>query len=167
MILDVGCGSKPNGDVNVDAMFANDEWNHQVSFLLDSNFVKAEASHLPFKDKCFQEVYSSNLLEHVEDEELVLNEMKRVSNGIVRLIVPIEYIWFVYDFFHPKKFLWTRQHHKRSYGLNPFKAKNVRLRFPNLKIAIINHKVSYEGKLKIPIPLETETIINLHAEKKS
>ena len=159
MILDVGCGSKPRGDVNVDALFPDDEWKKRVNYKSTLNFVKAEAAHLPFKDKCFQEVFSSNLLEHVEDEGLVLEEMKRVCKGIVRIIVPIEFVWFVYDFLHPRKFVWTRQHHKRSYGLNPFKARNVKLRFPNFKVALVDQKVSYEGKLKIPIPLETETLI--------
>jgi len=163
MILDIGCGSRPHGDVNVDAMFADDEWKGQVDSRLTPNFVKADAAHLPFKDKCFQEVFSSHLLEHVKDEGAVLDEMRRVSKDVVRIVVPVEFVWFVYDFLHPKKFVWTRQHHRRSYGLNPFKARNVRLRFPNLKKVLIDQKVSFEGRLKLPVPLETETVIHSHA----
>jgi ubiquinone/menaquinone biosynthesis C-methylase UbiE len=160
MILDVGCGSNPRGDVNVDAMFIHDEWKGQVDCRLIPNFVKADAAHLPFREKCFQEVFSSHLLEHVKDEKAVLDEMRRVSEDVVRIVVPVEFVWFLYDFFHPKKFLWASQHHKRSYGLNPFGARNVRLRFPNLKRVLMYRKVSYEGRLRLPVPLETETVLD-------
>lgn len=84
--LDVGCGSKPSGDVNVDFFVRG--WNSQEGdqksgeFLnpkVIPNFVVADAGHLPFKDSVFAVVFSSHVIEHVPNPLLMLKEMCRVS----------------------------------------------------------------------------------------
>jgi SAM-dependent methyltransferase len=83
----VGCGSRPTGDVNVDCFIRG--WNSQEGdqkqgeFLnprLISNFIVAHAENLPFKDKCFEVVFSSHTIEHVKNPKKMLRELLRVSN---------------------------------------------------------------------------------------
>ena len=45
------------------------------------NFVLGDAHHLPFKDRAFEEVASSHLLEHLDDPLQALREMRRVLKG--------------------------------------------------------------------------------------
>ncbi|RLI44514.1 hypothetical protein DRO69_07215 [Candidatus Bathyarchaeota archaeon] len=91
MILDVGCGSKPKGDVNVDLFFApTHRGGEHVAFNPKTikNFVLADAHYLPFRDEAFNIVYSSHLLEHCLHPFKVLQEFHRVSNSIVYLEIP-------------------------------------------------------------------------------
>jgi len=55
MILDVGCGDHPAGDVNVDL-------KHIGNWV--KNFVQASIYLLPFRDGAFETVRCSNVLEH-------------------------------------------------------------------------------------------------------
>jgi ubiquinone/menaquinone biosynthesis C-methylase UbiE len=92
-LLDVGCGTKPKGDVNVD--FFRQGFNLQVedqkvgAYMSPKNipnFVIAEASHLPFKTEAFNVVFSSHTIEHVNQPFAMLREMCRVAKrkAIVR-----------------------------------------------------------------------------------
>jgi len=78
MILDVGCGSQPKGHVNTD----------RVKTLKVSNFIQCDAHFLPFRNKSFEVVYASHLLEHCECPLKVLKELGRVAKYIVYLHVP-------------------------------------------------------------------------------
>lgn len=92
VVLDVGCGSRPKGDVNVD--FFKGGWNHQeadqdrgeyVNPQKISNYIVASAEYLPFKDGCFDVVLSSHTIEHVPDPFKMLGELVRV--GCRKIIV--------------------------------------------------------------------------------
>lgn len=85
-MLDVGCGTRPKGDVNVD--FFSGGFNPQEGdqargeFLSPRkirNFVVADAMHLPFRDEGFNVVFSSHTIEHVKNPALMLREMCRVA----------------------------------------------------------------------------------------
>jgi len=54
------------------------------------NCVCADATHLPFKDKCFDSVISLETLEHIEDQKAFLGSIKRVlkSEGMFILSTP-------------------------------------------------------------------------------
>jgi predicted SAM-dependent methyltransferase len=75
--LDVGCGNRKMGDVNVDK---RREVNPDV--ICDIHF-------LPFKDKQFDMVYCYHVLEHEGVNPLLaLEELKRVCNGTLEIQVP-------------------------------------------------------------------------------
>lgn len=78
--LDVGCGSKKIskaiGSVTVD-----------VQRKLRPN-VMASILYLPFRDGCFETVSAFEVIEHVGNDELALQELKRVSRNKVILSVP-------------------------------------------------------------------------------
>ena len=49
----------------------------------------ADATRLPFKDDCFDLVYSTEVIEHVLDPEAMLAEMRRVARRWVLITTPI------------------------------------------------------------------------------
>ena len=81
-VLDVGCGDRPAGDVNLD-LFHYGKWK---------NFVIAEAHRLPFKNNAFEKVYSKHCLEHLEDPLKFFREAKRIlkNGGVLECIYPTD-----------------------------------------------------------------------------
>lgn len=94
--LDVGCGLKPRGDVNVDLnpVVKYDSIPSHQGFPATlrpeyiPNFVRASAFHLPFRDGSFGSVISSHCLEHLDRPLDVLREWARVSSKRVIVAVP-------------------------------------------------------------------------------
>ena len=85
-MLDVGCGTKPKGDVNID--FFRRGFNPQTGDQIQGefmspqkikNFIVSDAMHLPFKNESFEVVFSSHTIEHVQNPFLMLREMCRVA----------------------------------------------------------------------------------------
>jgi len=79
LVLDVGPGVTPKGDINVDI---------SKEALMNArcpcpNSVVADATALPFKDGVFSIVISSDLIEHVENDDAALAEMRRVGSKLV------------------------------------------------------------------------------------
>jgi len=81
-VLDVGCGDRPTGDVNLDLFFYG-KWK---------NFIIGEAHHLPFKNQVFDKVHSKHCLEHLENPPKFFEEAKRVlkKGGILECIYPTD-----------------------------------------------------------------------------
>jgi len=67
--------------------------------------IRADLCYLPFRDKFFDFIWCSHVLEHIEDVTKALKEIKRVlkSNSIVLLDVPI-YGKTTQKFTEPKEF---------------------------------------------------------------
>jgi SAM-dependent methyltransferase len=59
-----------------------------------AHFVTCSATHLPFQDAAFSKVISNAVLEHVEDDDVALDELGRVSRngGRVLVCVPNTYM---------------------------------------------------------------------------
>lgn len=107
IVLDVGSGDKPfwRSDVIVDKYLEDDQQRHSGAMIYDKDkiFIEADVEKLPFKDKVFDFVFCSHLLEHVENPDKALNEMVRVAkrgyievpNAIIDLFVPFPpHLWF-------------------------------------------------------------------------
>lgn len=82
MVLEVGSGGNPyfRANVLVDAYEQTGE-RHWVPLITDRPTVLAFAESLPFKDKAFDFVIASHVLEHSLDPESFLQEMQRVSRA--------------------------------------------------------------------------------------
>ena len=74
-ILDIGCGYSANQNATVIA-----DTQDFSNFYKNKNFIKINNKKLPFKDKEFDFVISSHVIEHVEDFEFFIKELERISS---------------------------------------------------------------------------------------
>ena len=103
-ILDIGCGYSAN-------KFASTICDVQdlSNFYKDKEFIRLDGKSLPFKDKEFDFVITSHVLEHVKDVNIFIKELERVSKrGYIELPTKLEdnlvfenkkdhLWWFFYD----------------------------------------------------------------------
>ncbi len=103
-VLDIGCGYTANKNANTIA-----DVQDLSNFYKDKNFVIIKNDTLPFKDKEFDFVIASHVIEHVENFEFFIKELERISSkGYIEL--PTRFAdnlifenkndhiwWFVYD----------------------------------------------------------------------
>ena len=82
LVLEVGSGGNPYPRANVllDAYEDTSE-RHWVPLTVDRPFVLGFVENLPFKDKSFDFVIASHVLEHSKDPEKFLSELMRVSKA--------------------------------------------------------------------------------------
>ena len=80
-ILDIGCGYSANKNASVVA-----DIQDLANFYEGKNFIKISGKKLPFKDKEFDFVITSHVIEHVEDFEFFVKELERISSkGYIEL----------------------------------------------------------------------------------
>ena len=85
-ILDIGCGYNANKYANVIC-----DVQDLKSHYSEKKFVKLEDKNLPFKDKEFDFVIASHVMEHVEDIEYFIKELERISyKGYIELPTMLE-----------------------------------------------------------------------------
>ena len=130
MILDLGCGNNPKGDVNLDLYVRGTShrgWNDEA---LDTkripNFVRADVRiDLPFRNDVFDEVHAYQLIEHLPNPLRLLMEMKRVSRNKVIIECPHRLTCF--------QDAWSKKYHISvmtvKYLAELFKAVNLRVLF--------------------------------------
>ena len=80
-IADIGCGYSANKNASVIA-----DIQDLSNFYKGKNFIKISGKKLPFKDKEFDFVITSHVIEHVEDFEFFVKELERISSrGYIEL----------------------------------------------------------------------------------
>ena len=80
-ILDIGCGYTAHKRATVIA-----DMKDFSDFYKEKKFIKIKEKNLPFKDKEFDFVISSHVIEHVEDFEFFIKELERISSkGYIEL----------------------------------------------------------------------------------
>ena len=80
-ILDIGCGYKPHKNASVIA-----DIQDFSDFYKEKKFVQIQGKNLPFKDKEFDFVIASHVIEHVKDFEFFIKELERISSkGYIEL----------------------------------------------------------------------------------
>lgn len=82
LVLDVGAGGNPypRSDILLDRL-AGSEHRCGESMMIDRPVVFADASRMPFKDKSFDFVIASHILEHMAEPEVFLAELQRVGKS--------------------------------------------------------------------------------------
>lgn len=122
LVIDIGSGDKPfwRADVFLDKLDMSDDQRASNSATVSSLgiFVDADASQTPFKDKVFDFSFCSHLLEHVENPEMVINEIERISkrgyievpNGLGEMIKPFHdcHLWFIFSDDNNKLFFYRK-----------------------------------------------------------
>tara|TARA_B100000902_G_scaffold281447_1_gene267366 strand:+ start:56 stop:664 length:609 start_codon:yes stop_codon:yes gene_type:complete len=85
-VLDIGCGYTANEYANTIC-----DVQDLSSYYKDRNFIKLENNKLPFKDNQFDFVIASHVIEHVDNFELFIKELERVSKkGYIELPSKLE-----------------------------------------------------------------------------
>lgn len=93
-VLEVGCGkaflakklSEKYSVTGVDILVATSTRKENGSM----QFVNANAEHLPFKDKSFDTTICTHTLEHVQNFEKTVAELRRVSRKRLIIVVPMQ-----------------------------------------------------------------------------
>jgi len=107
-ILDIGCGdgvlsylfAKEGGIVSgVDYSDIAIKFAKEKTKNYNIDFRQGSAYKLPFKDHSFDIIYSSDVIEHLEDVSAYLSEMKRVAKkgAIIIISTPIKYTEYPLD----------------------------------------------------------------------
>jgi len=103
-ILDIGCGYRAHPKASVIADIQDLSIHYK-----NRKFIKIEGKNLPFKNKEFDFVIASHVIEHVENFEFFIKELERVSSrGYIELPSRLgdnlvfenksDHIWwFIYD----------------------------------------------------------------------
>jgi SAM-dependent methyltransferase len=100
-VLDLGCGNgiftlrlaSEGADVT-----GLDYSRHLLGQNEHSRLVCGDATSLPFPDRNFEVVFEANLLHHVSDREVVIQEMARTSRRYVVLLEPNRYNPLMFGF---------------------------------------------------------------------
>ena len=80
-ILDIGCGYSAHNNASVIA-----DIQDFSDFYKEKKFIQIKGKNLPFKDKEFDFVIASHVIEHVEDFEFFIKELERISSkGYIEL----------------------------------------------------------------------------------
>lgn len=82
LTLEIGSGNNPRSgaDILVDRyLFDNSQRAGSFMAIVDRPFIVADGYHLPFKDKSFDFVYCSHVLEHVDEPYAFVKEIMRVG----------------------------------------------------------------------------------------
>ena len=82
LVLEVGSGGSPyfRANVLIDA-YADTRERHWAPFITDRQSVLGMGEALPFRDKCFDFVIASHVLEHSANPEIFLCELQRVAKA--------------------------------------------------------------------------------------
>ena len=85
-VLDIGCGYGAHEKASVIC-----DVQDLSKFYEDKNFIKLESEILPFKNKEFDFVIASHVLEHVKEVDIFINELERVSSkGYIEVPTKLE-----------------------------------------------------------------------------
>jgi len=105
-IVDVGCGegyvldriSKIRIFERLVGVDKSEELTRKASGLYPSlAFSKASAYSLPYNSGEFDLALACEVLEHLEDYEKAIIELKRISNKFIIITVPLEPLWRVFN----------------------------------------------------------------------
>ncbi len=80
LVLDVGSGHNPNprSDILCDR-YIEDDTERGGAIKVDRPLIVADGHNLPFKDKAFDYVIASHIIEHMDDPARFCSELQRVS----------------------------------------------------------------------------------------
>lgn len=154
-ILDVGCGmgqianeiKKSNPDLKV---FACDKDESVLSFAKKNYgvnkivFSNCDAHKLHFSDKKFDAVIMTDVLEHLENPQESIKEIRKVlkKNGVFHLVVPCEASLFTIDGWIKK--LFGKNLKERPIGhIQQFNLKDIKKMLTNDRFELRHIKYSY------------------------
>jgi ubiquinone/menaquinone biosynthesis C-methylase UbiE len=123
--LCIGCGNNPTGSVNCDISIQDPEKHRglhskPINAKTTLNFVLCDALHLPFKDNCFESVFSAQVIEHLDQPLLFTREAVRVAKINVTIETMHRYGERLDSFSNRKFGEWYKSHHPSKFNFNWF-----------------------------------------------
>src|SRR5688572_30550100 len=94
-LLDFGCGSKPYESLftGVSEYIGLDYEGEGHSHRDEQVDVFYDGKHIPFPDQTFDSVFSSEVIEHIFNSEVILPELNRVMKGGARILITCPFAW--------------------------------------------------------------------------
>jgi SAM-dependent methyltransferase len=88
-ILDIGCGSNPRGNLNLD-LYQGTSVHHKYDYnpIDIEKFVNGDGSRLPYRDKSIDFIVSRHCLEHIPEPLRAIEDWARVARKGVVIMVP-------------------------------------------------------------------------------
>jgi len=124
--LDVGCGDRPKGTINLDLYKAETKdlqgYRGKVNPKNTSNFVQGSIYFLPFKNNAVDITLCHHTLEHLIHPEEAIKELLRVSSSHVEIVVPFRYHEIIQNWFWPTRKRWMQKHHKWNFDKSMLRA---------------------------------------------
>ena len=169
-ILDVGCGT--GGLMDELTQKGHSVWGLDISqealefcaLRGHINLKLGSATSIPFEDQSFDVVTGIGVIEHLEDDDKFLKEVRRVlrpGGSFVMLTSSFQWLWSMHDVanFHKRRYYLNELNHKiQSHGFKTgaFSHLNFIL-FPLLASVLLFHRAFYGLKLSratriLPVP---------------
>lgn len=146
MILDVGCGDRPKGHVNLDLYKGRTEHLQGYRSIINvksiQNFVQGSIYNLPFKSNSIETVLCHHTLEHLKYPVQAVKELVRVARATVEVVVPYRFHEIVQNWFLPFRRKWMRKHHFWNFDKNMLEVICTCLK--------LNFKIKYRYKF-VPV----------------
>ncbi len=94
-VLDVGAGIAPFRELFAHAHYLTCDWEQSgYDEVVD---IRAPASAIPVDDASFDVVLCTEVLEHVPEPRVVLNELRRILRPGGLLLVTVPFVWFLHE----------------------------------------------------------------------
>ncbi len=162
LTLDVGCGHKPKGDVNIDLFTRStghrcDDQTKNTDVPLSAreikNLINAECCHLPFADNTFDAAMSNSLIEHIDEPFMLLKELVRVTKneGRVKIICP-------HKLSHRREYIFHKHSFNVSWFTKAFAILNIKVTQINIAWRYIPHR--YLPWIRLPSHFQIIGVIN-------
>jgi len=149
--LDVGCGHRSRGDVNLDLYIEpiHRKSEKNIDLGITRNFLIADANNLPFKTSVFEKVICQQLIEHKGINPCkLIKELYRVSRNEVMIECPHRYYWrrpqFHVNWFDSKLFRKILP----LLGITRFKAETIYTGIPHELIPLIKWPLNIKVEIK-------------------
>jgi ubiquinone/menaquinone biosynthesis C-methylase UbiE len=185
--LDVGCGSgyfaamikiiRPDIDLYASDITPQPEWNF-LAKKYGISFIKEDALKMAWKDKTFDTVFSSGLIEHVDDDKL-LQEINRIlKDGGINFIFNMKNINSITEntckFFKLSKtyaYHINRYDRKKIYGImkrNGFKIKAIKTEgFIPAQYGLFGEKIEWMGNKLYKLLYYLDRLLNIRSNRYS
>lgn len=144
LVLDVGCGCRPEGNVNCD-LYPQPTFHRKSGDFIGKppNFVRCDACHLPFRTSSIYKVFSDSVIEHLDDPSLMVKEMFRVCQFKIEIVAP-------HRFYKSKRA--TRREHKYYFTkswfarlFNTLGAKSIRGSYESFFLGVLPQMIKMEA----------------------
>lgn len=154
--LDIGCREGSQSErlksLGYDVTPVDMEPKYEEGITLDVN------NSFPFEDNSFDLIWCSEVIEHLDNPESSINEMRRVCKPTGRIIIttPNSYAWF---FRFAAFWGWTQQKIQNKGHQHFFHIKDIRKLFPRAQIFGYFPYMLFKAKIKTGLNFLTPTFV--------